>query len=76
MLETLAALLPQRRNPDQPRLREPRYPADPSLTEVQARASWNYWLIFKDGSLGVHNPRYTRALLRNSIAELQAAGGG
>jgi hypothetical protein len=76
MLETLASLLPQRRDPNQPRLREPRYPADPSLNEVQRRASWNYWLVQKDGSLGVHNPRYVRALLRNSILELQTAGGG
>ena len=39
---------------------------------AQASALWNYILIaIEDGSLGVHNPPYTRALLETSIAALQ-----
>jgi len=43
-----------------------KYPA------AQASALWNYILIeIEDGSLGVHNPGYTKALLEASIAALQ-----
>ena len=73
LLASLAGLLPQKPHPTEADATEPRYPADPSLDEVTARASYNYWLIQKDGSLGVHNPRYARALLEASIEEL---GGG
>jgi hypothetical protein len=39
---------------------------------AQASALWNYILIeIEDGSLGVHNPGYTKALLESSIAALQ-----
>lgn len=39
---------------------------------AQASALWNYILIeIEDGSLGVHNPGYTKALLEASIAALQ-----
>ncbi len=39
---------------------------------AQSSALWNYILIaIEDGSLGVHNPPYTRALLETSIAALQ-----
>ena len=72
LLADLAGLLPQKPVLDEPAATEPRYPSDPSLGEIQARASYNYWLIQKDGSLGVHNPIYTRALLEHSIAELRA----
>lgn len=37
------------------------------LTVKQAAAYWNYILITDDGSKGVHNPSYTKALLQNSI---------
>lgn len=70
LLDSLGALLPQKPSPTEPDATEPRYPSDPSLTAAQARASYNYWLVQKDGSLGVHNPRYTRALLEASIEEL------
>jgi hypothetical protein len=39
---------------------------------AQASALWNYIFIeIEDGSLGVHNPGYTKALLEASIAALQ-----
>ena len=39
---------------------------------AEASALWNYILIeIEDGSLGVHNPGYTKALLEASIAALQ-----
>jgi predicted CXXCH cytochrome family protein len=71
LLATLAELLPQKPHPTDHTTTEPRYPADPSQDEVATRSSFNYWLIEKDGSLGVHNPRYTRALLEHSIEELR-----
>jgi hypothetical protein len=74
MLEALAALLPQRPDPENPEGAAPRFPADPTLSEGQARAAYNYWLVQKDGSLGVHNPAYTRSLLEWTINELKEAG--
>ena len=41
------------------------YPAD------VAKATWNYRTLLEDQSHGVHNPAYTRALLKNSIEALQ-----
>jgi hypothetical protein len=39
---------------------------------AQASALWNYIFIeIEDGSLGVHNPGYTKSLLEASIAALQ-----
>ena len=39
---------------------------------AQASALWNYIMIeIEDGSLGVHNPGYTKRLLESSIAALQ-----
>ncbi len=38
------------------------------LTNDVAGAMFNYLLVYDDGSLGVHNPRYIKALLENSIA--------
>jgi len=75
LLDGLAALLPQRPDPENPQGTIPRFPADPSLNEVEARGSYNFWLVEKDGSRGVHNPGYTRALLERTIAEMKAAGG-
>lgn len=70
LLDSLAARLPQKPHPTDPSATEPKYPADQSLSEVQTRAAYNYWLVQKDGSLGVHNPRYARALLEASLSEL------
>jgi hypothetical protein len=73
LLDALSALLPQRPDPENADSTVPRFPADPSLSEAQATASHNYWLVEKDGSLGVHNPGYTRRLLELTIAELKGA---
>jgi hypothetical protein len=35
------------------------------------KASYNWWFVNDDGSLGVHNPKYTAALLRASIDDLK-----
>lgn len=36
-----------------------------------AQAAWNYRTVMEDLSKGIHNPEYTRALLKNSIEALQ-----
>ena len=36
-----------------------------------AQAIWNYKTIEEDQSNGIHNPAYTRALLKNSIEALE-----
>jgi hypothetical protein len=38
------------------------------ISNEQAGAMWNYFQVVNDGSHGVHNPRYIKALLENSIA--------
>lgn len=35
------------------------------------RAAWNYILVKYDGSKGVHNPTYTRALLLATVEALR-----
>ena len=35
-----------------------------------AQAIWNYRTLLEDKSQGVHNPEYTKALLKNSIEAL------
>ncbi|MBT8398697.1 MAG: hypothetical protein HKO65_00525 [Gemmatimonadetes bacterium] len=70
LLGDLGAMLPQRPDPENPGSTVPRFPADPTLTDLQARASHNYWLVEKDGSLGVHNPAYTRVLLEETMERL------
>ena len=35
------------------------------------RAAYNYWFVYEDRSLGVHNPKYAAALLRASIDDLK-----
>lgn len=41
-----------------------------NLTNVQLGVLWNYQYIREDQSLGVHNYKYAKALLENSIAAL------
>ncbi|WP_299553764.1 hypothetical protein [Seonamhaeicola sp.] len=36
-----------------------------------AQAAWNYRTLLEDNSRGIHNPAYTRALLKNSIEALE-----
>ena len=38
------------------------------MTADQAKALYNYMVVYQDHSYGVHNPSYIRALLNNSIA--------
>ena len=48
------------------------HPVVGSYPTAEANALWNYILIaVEDGSLGVHNPTYTKALLEASIAALK-----
>lgn len=42
-----------------------------TYTTVQVGALWNYKYVEEDQSMGVHNAKYARALLENSIASLQ-----
>jgi len=40
-------------------------------TNVEAAAIANFQFVLRDKSLGIHNPTYVRALLKNSIAALK-----
>ena len=46
------------------------HPVVGTYTLTQAEAAWNYLLIMEDSSNGVHNPSYTKALIKNSIEVL------
>lgn len=39
---------------------------------IPASALWNYRMIYYDHSKGLHNPKYARALVKNSIEALSA----
>ena len=53
-------------------LDEEGHPVVGDYPSAEAAALWNYIMIaIEDGSLGVHNPGYTKALLDASIAALQ-----
>jgi predicted CXXCH cytochrome family protein len=54
---------------------EPKFPEDPSLNKVQAKAAFNYYYILKDGTWGVHNPIYIRQLLHSSLEALGTGHG-
>jgi hypothetical protein len=47
------------------------HPQEGTFTIVEAEAAWNYLLVMEDSSMGVHNPKYTKALIANSIKALQ-----
>lgn len=49
-------------------------PKFPSLKNVQMGAIINFQLCLREFSLGIHNPNYTDAVLRNTIDALTAAG--
>ena len=40
------------------------------FSDVAAMAAWNYTTVYHDQSRGIHNPDYTKALLKNSIEAL------
>lgn len=71
LLDVLAELLPMGVTPSEGGSKKlPKFPEDPSLNNEESRASFNYWMIVKDGSYGVHNPVYTKKLLKESIEAL------
>jgi len=49
----------------------PKFPKDSSLSPVESKASFNYYFVLKDGTLGLHNPTYCKKLLEDSIAALK-----
>ena len=53
----------------------PKFPMDPGLNSIEAKASFNYYMVAKDGTFGIHNPRYIRSLLQASINALTALKG-
>lgn len=76
LLEELSALLPGKPiDPEHPGEMEPKVPKDPSLSDVEAKAAFNYYVVVLDGTYGVHNPPYTKALLRESIQALKDEAG-
>ena len=66
LMQTLKALLPKQKDG------EPKFPEDPSLNKIQAKAAFNYHYILKDGTWGIHNPIYIRQLLQRSLEALGA----
>jgi hypothetical protein len=50
-------------------------PTDP-LKTAQQKAAWNWMLINRDGSLGVHNTQFTIRLLQTTWTNLSVANGG
>lgn len=43
-----------------------------ALNDPMVRASWNYLMVKYDGSLGIHNPSWTREALQASINAVRA----
>ncbi len=44
--------------------------ADAVIRDAQFKAAWNWMMINRDGSKGVHNPLYTIRLLQNTFTDL------
>ena len=65
LLDKLALLCPPVGNPEVAVV-------DSSVTLLQAQASYNYFFVEEDRSLGIHNPAFTYALL---VASIEALGG-
>jgi len=72
LLADLENLLPKQEgeNPDSD-VHKPKCPKDPSLSPVEAMASFNYYFVLNDGTRGLHNPTYCKKLLEDSIAALK-----
>ena len=47
------------------------HPQRGTFTILEAEAAWNYLFVNADGSNGIHNPEYAKALIKNSIEALQ-----
>ena len=41
-----------------------------NISVLEAKAAWNWITLHEDGSKGIHNPAYAKALLQNSIEAL------
>ncbi|MBT8273833.1 MAG: hypothetical protein KJO77_08505 [Bacteroidia bacterium] len=65
-METLRALLEANNMFD-----EDGYYNEGTYSVDLAQAAWNYRTLLEDKSKGIHNPDYTKALIRNSIEALQ-----
>jgi hypothetical protein len=53
-------------------LDEEGHPVVGDYPAAETSALWNYiFIVFEDGSLGVHNPGYTKALLEAALVALQ-----
>ena len=52
-------------------LLEDNYLIPGTYPNVEAQAAWNYRTLLEDKSHGVHNPKLSKALLKNSIEALQ-----
>lgn len=63
LLEKLAELLPQ--------VDGAVSISDSTVTQLEAQAGFNYFLVEEDRSLGIHNPEFTVSLLQLSIAKLK-----
>jgi protein-arginine kinase activator protein McsA len=46
----------------------------PMIPDAIKQARWNYYMVLNDGSEGVHNANYARALIQAANADLDAAG--
>jgi hypothetical protein len=47
------------------------HPVVQTVSEAQAGALWNYLVVAEDGSLGVHNSQYAKALLEAGLEALR-----
>lgn len=47
------------------------HPVKGTYTIKESEAAWNYLLILEDASGGIHNPNYSKALIKNSIKALE-----
>ena len=68
LLTQLAALLPQTKGVIKGF-------TDAFLTNIQKVGSYNYNFVTNDGSFGVHNHAYAKALLTSTIEQLKLAAG-
>ena len=50
--------------------------ANAALKDAQLQAAWNWYLIYRDHSLGVHNTQFTIRLLQTTWTSLSVANGG
>ena len=62
LLETLGKLLPP--------LGSTQVTYSASYTPAQRKGCWNWFYVWEDKSLGVHNPKYAAAILQASIDDL------